>query len=69
MVIFCFTFFKVKDTKWRILSDRFEFSIHKLCKTKLEKNIDLIAEQSSMLHISTQDKYTNFKKSLQYFSI
>ena len=37
-----------------------EFSIHKLCKNKRGGgNIDLIAEQSYMFHISTQDKYTH----------
>ena len=34
--IFCFAYLKTKDTKRRIVSDRFEFSTPKLCK-KTEK--------------------------------
>ena len=64
-VIFCFAYLNVKDTEHKILSDRFEFSTHN-CKNKREKNIDLNAEQSSMIHISTQNKYTHFQKSLKY---
>ena len=44
--ILCFAYIKVKDTKYRVLSDRFEFSTNKLCRNKREKNIDLNAEQS-----------------------
>ena len=60
--VFCFAYLKVKDIKYIILSDRLEFSTHKLCKNKWDKNIVLIAEQSSMFHISPQDKYTHLKK-------
>ena len=35
--IFGFSHLKVKDTKDRMLSDRFEFSTPKLCKNKREK--------------------------------
>ena len=65
-LIFCFANLELKDTKYKILSDRFKFSTHKLCESKRDKNIDLNAEQSLMFHISTQDKYTHFQTNLRY---
>ena len=37
VAIFCFAYLKIKDTKESMLSDRVEFSSHKLCKNKRKK--------------------------------
>ena len=37
-VIFCFAYLKVKETKGRMLPDRFQLSTLKLCKKKAKKN-------------------------------
>ena len=37
--IFCFAYIKVKDTKYKMLSDKFESSTLKLCNDKREKNL------------------------------
>ena len=60
-------YLKVNDTKYIILSDRLEFSTHQLCKNKRDQNLILVADQSSMFHISTQDNYAHFEKNI--FSI
>ena len=60
--IFCFAYLKVKDTKYIILSKDSNSAHTNYVKTSETKNIVLIAEQSSMYHISTQDKYTHLKK-------
>ena len=39
--IFCFPCLKVKDTKYIILSERFEFSTHQLCKNKRDQKHSL----------------------------
>ena len=46
---FLFAYLKVHDTKYRILSERFKFSTHKLCKSKRKINIDSNAEQRKTL--------------------
>ena len=61
---FCFAYLEVKDTKYRMLTDRFEFSTQKLCKNKREKKYR--PKCNAMFHISTLDKYTYFLKGLQY---
>ena len=43
--IFCFAHLKAKDTKYRMLSDRFEFSTHTNYSKTSGKNIVSIAEQ------------------------
>ena len=58
--IFCFAYLKVKDTKYIILSTDSNSAHTSYVKTSGTKNVVLIADQSSMFHISIQDKYTHF---------
>ena len=68
--IFCFAHLKVKDTKYIILSTDSNSAHTSYVKTSGTKTIVLIADQSSMFHISIQDKYTHFKKkSAIYFRL
>ena len=65
-VIFCFAYLKMKDTKNKMLCDRFEFSTPKLCKNKRKKNLHANVEQISIFYISAQAKCKYFQKNLQY---
>ena len=66
--ILCVANFKVMVTKYRMLSDRFEFSTHNTNYVKtsgyniLHKN----AEKKIMFQISAHAKYTYFHGRLQY---
>ena len=65
----CVANLKVKVTKYKMLSDRFEFSTHKLCKNKRKKIIcSQMSMHSSMFHILVQAKYRHFQKKPAIFS-
>ena len=49
--IVCFANLKVKVTKYRILSDRFEFSTPKLCENKWIKNYTLYNADTKSVRI------------------
>ena len=68
--ILCFANLKVKVTKYRMLSDRFEFSTHKLCKNKCVKNYtQKFREKNLVSDFSPSISYTYFHVRLQYFFI
>ena len=62
-----FVYLKVKDTKDRLLSDILELITPKFCKNERKKNSHSNVEQSSMFHISDQDKYRHLKKKATLF--
>ena len=67
--IFLFAFLKVKDAKYRMLFDIFEFTTHKLCKNKWIIKYKLKIQANFNVQISAQATSTYFHERLQYSSI
>ena len=68
---FCVLLFfaKVEFTRYRMLTHRFEFSTHKLCKNKWMKNYTQLFREENMFLISVHAKYKYFHVRLQYVFI